>query len=190
MGGMQAAALGCGVERRGTCPSRSLRFSSLSRWISTSWSTASFRLTWRDGVGEGRMGWDGTDWGRVGWVRLDLEGWDETALALVGVRRMGRDARLAQLHLLGHGHRKAMRARRLPFATPLTLWPHTLAAFCHHTAGYRLTSFLICATRWANLHVEIDSSVWASPAWTVATITVLQFPPSESRSTEVSIELR
>ena len=80
----------------GTCPSRSLRFSSLRRWISTSWSTASLRLT----------------------------------------------------------------------------------------------SFLIFATRCAKRHVEIDSSVWLAAGWIVATITVLQLPPSESRSTLVIIELR
>jgi len=39
------------------------------------------------------------------------------------------------------------------------------------------------ATRWANLHVEIDSSVCARPGCIVATMTVLQLPPSESRST-------
>ena len=36
----------------------------------------------------------------------------------------------------------------------------------------------------------MDSSVCAAAGCTVATMTVLQLPPSESRSTEVSIELR
>ena len=58
------------------------------------------------------------------------------------------------------------------------------------TSSLTETSFLTIATRCANLHVEIDSSVWLASGLTLATITVLQLPPSESRSTDVSIELR
>ena len=58
------------------------------------------------------------------------------------------------------------------------------------TSSFTLTSFLTIATRCANLHVEMDSSVWLTAGWTVATMTVLQLPPRESRSTEVNIEFR
>mmetsp|Transcript_44569 Transcript_44569/g.123473 ORF Transcript_44569/g.123473 Transcript_44569/m.123473 type:complete len:228 (+) Transcript_44569:1678-2361(+) len=48
--------------------------------------------------------------------------------------------------------------------------------------------FLMCATRCANLHVEMLSSMQLSSTAAVPTITVLQLPPSESRSTEVIVE--
>ena len=50
--------------------------------------------------------------------------------------------------------------------------------------------FEMSATRWANRHVDTDSSRASSSGETVATITVLQLPPSESRRTDVIIELR
>ena len=46
------------------------------------------------------------------------------------------------------------------------------------------------ATRWLKRQVEMVSSLCASSGEMVATMTVLQLPPRESRSTEVSIELR
>ena len=46
------------------------------------------------------------------------------------------------------------------------------------------------ATRCEKRQVEMVSSLCASSGDMVATMTVLQLPPSESRSTEVSIELR
>eukprot|EP00966_Prymnesium_polylepis_P320875 7377231-Prymnesium_polylepis.1 len=55
------------------------------------------------------------------------------------------------------------------------------------TSSLIVSSFLICATRCAKRHVEMDSSVCVAAGWIVATMTVLQFPPSESRSTDVSI---
>ncbi len=42
----------------------------------------------------------------------------------------------------------------------------------------------------ANRQVEMDSAVCARSAETVATMTVRQFPPRLSRSTEVIMELR
>ena len=51
------------------------------------------------------------------------------------------------------------------------------------TSSLISATLVTLATRWANLHVLIDSSVCARPGCIVATMTVLQFPPSESRST-------
>ena len=46
---------------------------------------------------------------------------------------------------------------------------------------------LIMATRWANRQVETVSSAWSDVAATLATMTVLQFPPRLSRSAVVSM---
>jgi len=48
--------------------------------------------------------------------------------------------------------------------------------------------FLMHATRCANVQVEMDSSMLRSSTAIAPTITVLQLPPSESRSTEVIME--
>mmetsp|Transcript_28660 Transcript_28660/g.95229 ORF Transcript_28660/g.95229 Transcript_28660/m.95229 type:complete len:226 (-) Transcript_28660:526-1203(-) len=58
------------------------------------------------------------------------------------------------------------------------------------TSSFRLTSLVIMRTRCAKRHVEMDSSVWSEAGCIAATITVLQLPPSESRSTDVSMLLR
>ena len=55
-------------------------------------------------------------------------------------------------------------------------------------SSLRTASFLTSATRCAKRHVLIDSSVWAFSAEQVATMTVRQLPPRESRSTDVIIE--
>lgn len=59
-----------------------------------------------------------------------------------------------------------------------------------HWQQQRLTSFVTSATRWANLQVDIDSSICPASPLMVATMTVLQLPPRLSRSTSVIKLLR
>ena len=58
------------------------------------------------------------------------------------------------------------------------------------SSSFTETWLEIMATRCANRHVEMDSSIWSWAGFMVAIIVVLQFPPRLSLSTAVIIEFR
>jgi hypothetical protein len=83
-----------------------------------------------------------------------------------------------------------------PFRIRISAFSSTISVFSRFITklgsaySFITAEFLIHATRYANRIVETDSIRFGSSALTVATIVVLQLPPSESRRTMVISELR